>query len=246
MTFYRENVYRAYTAAVASASKSAIAYSKVEGADWDSSEFKEAADAFDEAFRDFEGALGALKEVLPETAYSKGRLLQHAWWCRHWLKKNQPLSCGNDPHQILESDLPTVLAEFEKWYREQSEMDADFAERMIPFARYELVNGGIREAWTVFKTEVVGVLDLPGTLDGHRLVREMFREAGPLSEVMSKEERQAFCQLLSGMYSLSRNPVMHNDVAPNPAEADVVVALLARCLSRVRALVTAREKAGKN
>ena len=237
MTFYRGNVYRVYTAAVASASKAASAYSQVENIGWGGDDSEEAAADFNEAFREFEDALDALKETLPESVFSKGGLARHAFWCRHWIDKNRPLSCGSDPHEILERDLPAVIVGFERWYRRQSKIDEVFTQRMAPFGKSELINSSIREAWTVFKTEIVDILDLPNNLDGVPLVRQMFGDSGALTDVMSEKERRAYCHLLTGLYALCRNPVMHNDVKPNPAEAEIVTTLLGRCLAEVRTAI---------
>ena len=244
MTFYRENVYRAYTATVASASKAAIAYSQVERIGRRGDGLEEAAVAFNDAFREFEDALDALKEALPESALSRGGLLKHAGWCRYWIDKNRPLSCGSDPHEILERDLPVVISRFEDWYWQRSKIDEVFIQRMGPFGKSELINSGVREAWTVFKTEVVDILDLPNDLDGVPLVRRMFGGSGTLTDVMSEKERRAYCHLLTGLYVLCRNPVMHNDVEPNPSEAEIVTSLLGRCLAEVRAATRTGHDAG--
>ena len=122
---------------------------------------------------------------------------------------------------------------FNTWYEEESKVDPDYAQKLSPFGGHTLINSAMREAWTVFKARATDELGLPDDLDGHDLVDRLFDDDDPAVSTLSRKERRDYCHLMKGLYSLYRNPVMHNDPKPNPAAADAVIALVGICLARI-------------
>lgn len=196
--------------------------------------------AFDERLRAVEDALGELEQAidelrtaLPEEVRHVGYLGRHLRFSRIYLGQKSPEQCVGDAHDILHQDLPLLLEKFDDWYQVQSRLDHDLLQRLEAFTHLAHVNSAVRECWAAFKTRSVGSFKLPEDVDGARLAAQLFGSDGVLRGAVSDKDCEAYLSLLKGLYAVSRNPVVHNDAAPNPAVADAVLTLLSYVLARL-------------
>ena len=169
--------------------------------------------------------LGALPSEVRE-AVRNGNLHRHLKFIDYYLGNGAPQACAQDPVDVAKHDLPGVLRLFDAWYEHNSLQHVALSDRLAPLVATGQLNSAIREAWVMFKSRMVSIFGLSDNLDGHKLVNQLFGKNGAASDILSQGEQQGYSNLLKGLYTLSRNPVSHNDVVPNPEEIDAVLALV--------------------
>ncbi len=175
---------------------------------------------------------GALPERVQSEARA-GRFYRHIGFIDYWLDKKSPSACIGDPVDILQLDLPEILESFDKWYESQSPTDTALKSRLLPLIANGQLNAAVREVWAVFKTRIVEMFGLPPNLDGHKLVDKLFGAEGVTVGLLPDKERQGYLNLFKGLYTLSRNPVVHNDLSPSPEETDAVLSLVNSALVKI-------------
>ena len=177
--------------------------------------------------------------ALPSDAGINTRSLRgHLGWVDYWLKRNSPLSCAQDPIDIVHSDIPGVLKQFDEWYASQSALDQELSDRLMPFIESGQLNAAVREAWPIFKTRMVNRFGIPKDIDGYKLVVAIFGPEGATAGLLPDKERERYLNLFKGLYTLSRNPLSHNDIRSNPAEVDAALLLISTTLTKVEQLST--------
>lgn len=234
MYSYHAHVHSLYTVAVSKAAAVLVAYERCVRHHPECAEFPDALSELRARFGDLRTAVESLTATLPAGVGSAGDLTRHMNWGNHWIDvKGEPLSWGSDARFVLECDLPAVLNAFNDWYAAASVVDPELVERLRPFNSVSHINSAAREAWTIFKTRATEAYNLPDGIDGHPLVDLLFGDDDPAVSFLSASERRGYRNLFEGLYTLHRNPIMHNDQEPNPAVADSVIAFIGICLSRI-------------
>ena len=180
-------------------------------------------------------AVDELRAALPDEVRnaSNGNLSRHLAFIRRNLDNNIPMGCIGDAVDIAERDLPAVLQAFDAWCDKQSPQDAEISNQLAPYISDGQLNAAIRELWVVFKSRMVTAFDLDSYLDGHRLANALFGPSGATVRVLSNSDREGYLNLFKGLYTLSRNPVAHNDLPPNPAETEAVIALVSSAMVKI-------------
>ena len=158
-------------------------------------------------------------------------LLRHMHWIDYWL--GQSRLPGRDPIDIASSDLDYVLGRFEKWYLDRSAVDGELTDRLKPFIANGELNAATREARPIFKTRMVSTFGVPDDLDGYHLAEKLFGSKGVTAQLLPDKDREGLLHLFKGLYTLSRNPVVHNDVEPDPYEAEAVLALISTTIAKL-------------
>ena len=185
-------------------------------------------------------AVDKLLSALPSDAGINSRSLErHVGWISRRLKENAPSLCAHDPIDIVRSDIPGVLKQFDKWYASQSGLDQELSTRLMSHITSGQLNDAVRAAWPIFKTRMVERFEIPGEIDGHKLVVEIFGRDGAMAGLLPDKKREGYFNLFKGLYALSRNPISHNDISPNPAEVDAALLLISTTLTKVEKLSTA-------
>lgn len=234
MHSYRAHVYDLYVAAVGKAASVAVAYAECLQHDPKSEEFSTALAELRELRNAMERAVDALDHAFPADVEWLHSARRHIGASRYWIDKQRNLrGWGSDPQTIVEHDLPAAIGAFNTWYEAASQIDGDYAERLLEFHGYAQINSAHREAWAIFKTRATQLFDLPENLDGHKLADRLFGDDQPAVSVLTAAERRGYRELMKGLYTLYRNPVSHNDSDPNPAVTDAVTALIGACLARI-------------
>ncbi|MCY4618263.1 MAG: hypothetical protein OXD50_06885 [Chloroflexi bacterium] len=245
MYSYRVRVYDLFHAAHRKAVQLVLSYANcpppprrprftaVETPDDEQQAFDEGLRAVEDSFAETEQAIEDLRTVLPEEVRNAGKLGQHLMFTRHYLSEKSPDRCAHDADDILLRDLPLLIERFDAWYQAQSRLDPELLQRLEAFTQLAHVNSAVREGWASFKTRSVRSFDLSENVDGARLAVQLFGSSGVLRDSLSDKDCEAYLNLLRGLYSVSRNPVVHNDASPNPAVADAVLTLLSYVLARL-------------
>ena len=234
MSSYRAHVYDLYAAALAKAAVVLVAYKECIRHRSECAESPEAFEDLRERFSDLQTAVEALFAVVPAEVVAAGNLQRHMHFGNVYINLHgSPSGWGVDARLILEHDLPAVLDAFNGWYETASEVDPELATRLSTFDSASHINSATREAWAIFKTRMTKAHGLPGNVDGHELVERLFGGDAPAVSSLPERERQGYCNLFKGLYTLYRNPITHNDQEPNPAATDAVIALIGICLSRI-------------
>ena len=174
-----------------------------------------------------------LPPELREDVDQRTRLGRHLYWINRRLDEGHPGACTRDPVDIACADIPDVLELFETWYERHSPTDSKFGTGLKPHIDNGNLNAALREAWPVFKTRMVDAFGLPDDIDGHRLADRLFGTEGTTADLLSDKERKAYLNLFKGLYSLSRNSVLHGDVPTDPEVATAVLALINSALVRL-------------
>ncbi len=195
--------------------------------------FDQGLRAVEDAFGELAQAVEALQAALPKEVRHVGHLGRHLMFTRHYLDKKSPDNCAHDAADILHRDLPLVLERFDAWYEAQSRLDPALIQQLEAFTQLAHVNSAVREGWAAFKTRSVGSFDLSQDIDGERLAIQLSGGTGVLRGPLSDKDCEAYLNLLRGLWAVGRNPVVHNDAAPNPAVADAVLTLLSYVLARL-------------
>lgn len=184
-------------------------------------------------------AIDNLLLALPSDAgIDLGDLTRHLRIIDRYLKSGRPQGCSDDPINIVGRDLPGILKQFDKWYARQSDLDRDLSARLIPFIESGQLNAAVREAWPIFKTRMEKQFGIPKDIDGYKLVVAIFGSDGATAGLLPDKEREGYLNLFKGLYTLSRNPLSHNDIRSNPAEVDASLLLISTTLTKVEQLST--------
>jgi hypothetical protein len=177
--------------------------------------------------------VSALPEAIRERAVTSTELKRHIGFIHYWLEKGKPSACVGDPVALVQADLPGVLRVFDDSQQQVAVEAVGFTDSIEPFIKTGHYDAALREAWVVFKSRMVAIFGLSEELDGHRLVEALFGPEGAMAGTLNERERQGYCNLLKGLYTLYRNPVFHNHIQPDPVETDSVLAMLDAAVVRI-------------
>ncbi len=245
MYSYRVQVYDLYHAAHRKAVQLVLSHAKcppspmrprftaVKTPDEEQQAFDKGLRAVEDAFEELNQAVEELRAALPKEVRHVGHLGRHLMFTRHYPDKKSPDTCAHDAADILLRDLPLVLERFDAWYETQSRLDAALILQLEAFTQLAHVNSAVREGWAAYKSRSVGGFDLSQDIDGEKLAIQSFGSSGVLRGPLSDKDCEAYLNLLRGLWAVGRNPVVHNDAAPNPAVADAVLTLLSYVLARL-------------
>ena len=161
------------------------------------------------------------------------KLIRHLSWIRRRINEGSPALCTADPIDIVSRDIFDLLDKFEAWYKGKSLEDADLANRVNSFIARGEHNAAVREAWAMFKTRMVNRYGISDKLDGHKLAEELFSSEGVAFSHLTENEGQGYLNLFKGLYTLSRNPVAHNDLPTDPEFVEATMRLINSAIVRI-------------
>ena len=186
-----------------------------------------------------------LSALPPDAGINSHSLRRHLNWIDRRLEENVPSLCAQDPIDIVRSDIPGVLKQFDKWYASQLGLDQDLSVRLKLFIESGQLDVAVRAAWPIFKTRMVDRFGISEAVNGHKLVVAIFGPNGATAGRLPDEKREGYLNLFKGLYALSRNPLSHNDIRPNPAEVEAALLLISTTLTEVEQLTTEETPAKK-
>lgn len=173
--------------------------------------------------------IDAIDAILPEKRMA-GSARRHAGFLIHYLEKGNTTSCSQDIVDICDHDLPAIVKHVRNWSNKMAYVDVDLRAGLSPLVRSREFDSAIRKAFVILKTRLCNKFDIDESIDGPALVNKIFGKDSTLLSNLDAGERQAYRDLLSGMFGLLRNRYAHNDSRPDLAELDAVIANVNLCL----------------
>ena len=171
------------------------------------------AESLDERLRD-------VIERLPDPEFS-GNARRHLWWMTKELKKGNVSACKNDIHDLVINDIPGTIAALEKWAKELSFLDEALRVSVVRLIRDRQFDSAIRKAFLLLTERLRTTYSLPADKDGEELVNLIFGRATGFHASLDDSKRQAYRNLMSGLYGVIRNKFAHGDHEPSLAELEL-------------------------
>lgn len=173
--------------------------------------------------------IDAIELVLPEKGMA-GSASRHAAFLVHYLEKGNPASCLQDIVDICEHDLPAIVKQVRNWSNKMAYVDVDLRAGLSSLIRAREFDSAIRKAFVILKTRLCSKFGVDESIDGPALVNKIFGKDSTALPSLEAGEKQAYRDLLAGMFGLLRNRYAHNDSSPDLAELDAVIANVNLCL----------------
>lgn len=173
-----------------------------------------------------------LNEMLPEGVRNKCEAERHLGFMQYWLKKNNLSSCTRDIEDLCEHDIPALENAFHAWCRSPAHYDAELAKAISDLLAHGQLDSAIRKAFLVLKERLCKHLESPLDLDGAELVNRIFGTSSSIAS-LSASERQAFRDLLAGLYGIFRNRFAHHNESPSWGEADAIISMINHVLQEL-------------
>lgn len=177
-----------------------------------------------------------LREILPKEVRDKSNLGRHLAFMTDFLRKGQPSRCRNDIDEILNLDLPNLESAFREWCRSLAHYDEELAEKIGDLLVRAEYDSAVRKAFVILRTRLKSRFGVPEELDGLDLVNRIFGRSGHQSLQLGDPERQAYRDLLAGLYGVFRNRYAHRDDGGSWYEADAVVSMVNCVLKQVETI----------
>lgn len=168
-----------------------------------------------------------LQDMLPHEIKDVGNCGRHIYWIIHWLEKDAPKSCESDIAEICSQDIKDIEKAFRKWCAKQDHYDSELTSNIASLLVKQEWDSAVRKAFVILKERLVSTFHVPQNLDGADLVNNIFgsKTPNPLLKI-DADERQAYRDLLAGLYSVFRNKFAHTNYKTTWAEADGVIAMV--------------------
>jgi hypothetical protein len=160
------------------------------------------------------------KEVSDE---STGSLHRHQAWLVRRLREGDPEACRSDIEDICARDLDAIEEEFVNWTT--ARFDEELAEKVTTLLARREWDSAIRKAFVVLKSRLVKRFGAKKDIDGTDLVNSIFGKESAVTGLVGPE-RQAWRDLLAGLYGVYRNKYGHEDAEAPWHEVDAVLAMV--------------------
>lgn len=153
-----------------------------------------------------------LVKILPEEVKVTGNFGRHLGWMKQRLTEDRPDLCQGDISDICDLDIPALEKAFRDWCAKPAHYDPELAAKIGGLVLQREYDSAIRRAFVILKSRIVRSFNTPANLDGVELVNHVFGGKGILVSVVADADRQAYRDLLAGLYGVFRNKYSHNDV----------------------------------
>jgi hypothetical protein len=181
-----------------------------------------------------------LREILPKEVRDTSNLGRHLSFMTDFLRKGQPSRCRQDVEEILNLDLPNLESAFREWCKSLVHYDEELAEKIGDLLVRAEYDSAVRKAFVILRARLKAGFGIHEELDGADLVNRIFGRSGHPSLLLGEPERQAYRDLLSGLYGVFRNRYAHRDDGGSWYEADAVLSMVNCVLKQLDSLVGAR------
>ena len=171
--------------------------------------------------------------MLPESLARASHVQRHLAWMQRNLALDKPAASESDINDICDRDLPVLADDFKQWCVQAGHYDEELREKVVELLGTRQYDSAIRRAFVILKTRMVVVFEVTDNIDGADLVNQLFGTKSEATPFLSAAERQAFRDLLSGMYGVFRNKYMHEDVDAPFYETDAILSMVNFALKRL-------------
>lgn len=184
----------------------------------------------------------ALREILPKEVRDTSNLGRHLNFMTDFLRKGQPSRCRQDVEEILNLDLPNLESAFREWCKSLIHYDEELAEKIGDLLVRAEYDSAVRKAFVILRSRLKGRFGIEEELDGVDLVNRIFGRSGHPLLLLGEPERQAYRDLLSGLYGVFRNRYAHRDDGGSWYEADAVLSMVNCVLKQLESIVSGRSE----
>lgn len=188
----------------------------------------------------------SISRALPSQVTEGNDFTRHVDWIVRNIERKHLTVLDSDINDICQRDIPNLEAAFRKWCDDPKHYDQELANSVIDLLMMQEGDSAVRKAFVILKERLTKRFGASSTLDGPELVNAIFGARGIASDRMEDNERQAFRDLLSGLYGVFRNKYSHQDVAPLWSEVDALIAMINCVLRDIDAISKRTVKAAKS
>lgn len=182
-----------------------------------------------------------VRDMLPEEV-KLGNLFRHLYFMSRNLARDDPDASAGDIRDICHYDLPEIERAFAEWTT--GKFDAELAEKMKPLLAHREWDSAIRKAFPILKARLVQRFGMPEDIDGIDLVNRVFGRSSDVSG-LDDDARQAWRDLLAGLYGVYRNKYHHNDLVPPWHDVDAVLSMVNAALIAIDGMQTRKKPRAK-
>jgi hypothetical protein len=179
--------------------------------------------------------LRAAISQLPDQAFS-GNSIRHLMWLLKELRAGSSATCRGDIDDLALRDIPDTITAVKKWIRKMDYLDAELRDGVLPLLKTSQFDSAIRKSFVILTERLRTVYSLPTGVDGAELVNLIFGKAVDFHQSLDDRKRQAYRNLISGMYGVIRNKFVHGDEKPTLAELEASLASVNLCLQIIEEL----------
>ncbi|MFT3879674.1 MAG: TIGR02391 family protein [Gemmatales bacterium] len=173
----------------------------------------------------------SIARALPPEVTQGNNFIRHTSWIVRNIERGHVPGIEGDISDICRIDIPSLEASFRKWCDNPMHFDQELANSVIDLLMVQQGDSAVRKAFVILKERLTKRFGASSSLDGPELVNAIFGSKGSASDRMEDNERQAFRDLLSGLYGVFRNKYSHQNVTPLWSEVDALIAMI-NCVLR--------------
>ena len=181
--------------------------------------------------RNLQVLCGSLRELLPEEVRGATNLGRHLGFMVFYLEKDEAQNCRGDIADICDKDLVELEAAFREWVRAAVKYDDELARGVSDLLVRREYDSAMRKAFVILRGRLAARFGVGSGVDGDALVNQVFGGKPHAALRLDDGERQAWRNLLAGLFGVFRNRVAHEDVQPSWQEADAVISMVNHVLT---------------
>ncbi len=182
----------------------------------------------------------SLNEMLPAEIRETGYCGQHIAYMVYHLERDSIERCRGDIDNICKLDIKYIEDAFRRWHAKQDHYDKELTLGVSSLVLRHELDSAVRKAFVILKTRLMKHFNAPDNLDGAELVNHIFGKKGSPGLPIDDSKKQAFRDLLAGLYGVFRHNYAHNDSNPSWGETEAVLSMINFILKRLNQLTKSR------
>ncbi len=167
-----------------------------------------------------------LVAAMPKESIFAGNTRRHLGFLKYWLERDNKKSAQSDVNDLCESDFPALREHYRTWLEKSSAVDSELQEKVVGLLTKREFDSAIRKAFIVLTSRIRSLFSLPEDKDGPELVNLVFGSKSTVAVPLDASQKQAYRDLLSGLYGTYRNRYAHNDCNPDWIEVLGLIAFI--------------------
>lgn len=212
-------------------------------------QLEQATEAFRQKFKSRLGAKKLLPEakelvakydelvaVMPKESIFVGHARRHLGFLIHYLERDQKTNCESDIEQLCETDFPAMRGFYLEWLGKSAAVDAELQTKVMGLLTKREFDSAIRKSFIVLTERIRSHFKLAKGIDGPELVNQVFGSKSTVALPLDAAQKQAFRDLLAGLYGVYRNKYAHNDCNPDWIEVVGLVSFVNLALRELAGL----------
>jgi|GEM_PF-2340376 uncharacterized protein (TIGR02391 family) len=187
---------------------------------------------------DLKAKLTAFINLLPE-GVTVGNTLRHIAFIVHFLGKND--KSQHDMVEICESDLPNIKDALVEYFSDEKHFDSELYAKVHKLLLVNELSSAVQKAFIVLSERIRVKFGITRKIDGAALISEAFVKNKEMID-LDDEHREAFRNILYGLYGYFRNRYSHKDLDVSISEASAVLDMVNYALLEMEIIVDIKKK----